>query len=187
MTVRATDGYAAAAPLLRQVVQTFGSEDLTLDEAMRGAWVAGVAAVELWDDELWDVLSRRHLDVVRKAGALGLLPLGLANRALFEIHSGNLTAAASLVADAATGAFERLSDMTRASGTDLAVGIEAGRGALLRGGDDADQLYREAINRLGRTKMRVELARAGCSMANGCAGKAAGSRPAPICVSPTRR
>ena len=62
--------------------------------------------------------------------------------------------------DVAAGAFEQLSAMTSASGTELALGIEAGRRALLREDDAAEDLYREAIERLGRTRMRVELARA---------------------------
>jgi hypothetical protein len=52
-------------------------------------------AAPLWQD----VLSQRHLDVVRKAGALSLLPLALASRAIFDIHSGDLAAAGSLVAE----------------------------------------------------------------------------------------
>lgn len=50
--------------------------------------------------------------------------------------------------------------MTRASGTELALGIEAARRALLHGDDTAEELYREAIERLGHTRIRVELARA---------------------------
>jgi len=99
MAVLYTDGYAASASLLRRAVQAFGREDLTLDEAFRSAWLAAVAAVDLWDDVHWDVLSQRHLDVVRKAGALSLLPLALASRAIFDIHSGDLAAAGSLVAE----------------------------------------------------------------------------------------
>jgi DNA-binding CsgD family transcriptional regulator len=267
MAVLYTDGYAASAPLLHRAVQAFGREDLTLDEAFHSAWVAAVAAVDLWDDVHWDILSQRHLDTVRHAGALSLLPLALASRAIFDIHSGNLAAAAALVAeshwvaevtggentltpipeawlaamrghekhaeqliqdtlnaatalgqgvalnmmysaraclcnglgryedaltaareaaadplelgptkwalaelveagvrsgdtDAAAGAFEQLSAMTRASGTELALGIEAARCALLHGDDTAEELYREAIERLGHTRIRVELARA---------------------------
>jgi hypothetical protein len=52
-------------------------------------------AAPLWQD----VLSQRHLDVVRKVGALSLLPLALASRAIFDIHSGDLAAAGSLVAE----------------------------------------------------------------------------------------
>jgi ATP/maltotriose-dependent transcriptional regulator MalT len=57
-------------------------------------------------------------------------------------------------------AFARLSTMTRASGTELALGIEAGRRALLRDDNAAEDLYREAIERLDHTRIRVELARA---------------------------
>jgi DNA-binding CsgD family transcriptional regulator len=49
--------------------------------------------------------------------------------------------------------------MTRASGTELALGIEAAKGALLRDDDRAEELYREALERLGHTSIRVEFAR----------------------------
>jgi hypothetical protein len=54
----------------------------------------------------------------------------------------------------------RLSETTRASGTDWALGIEARSRALVTEGRVAEHLYREAIDRLGRTRIRVELARA---------------------------
>jgi len=50
--------------------------------------------------------------------------------------------------------------MTSASGTDWALGIQARSAALLSVGDVADRRYREAIERLGRTRVRAELARA---------------------------
>jgi DNA-binding CsgD family transcriptional regulator len=62
--------------------------------------------------------------------------------------------------DAASAALDRLSERTQASGTDWALGIEARSRALLTEGDAADALYREAIERLERTRIRVELARA---------------------------
>ena len=62
--------------------------------------------------------------------------------------------------DAAADALRRLSAMTRASGTDWALGIEAGHRALLSDGDRADALYREAIDLLSRTTMRLDLTRA---------------------------
>jgi DNA-binding CsgD family transcriptional regulator len=49
---------------------------------------------------------------------------------------------------------------TRASGTDWALGVEARSRALLSDGDAADSVYREAIERLGRTRLRLPLARA---------------------------
>jgi len=59
-----------------------------------------------------------------------------------------------------TGALERLADFTRAGGTDFGLGVEARSRALLSEGQTAEGLYREAIDRLGRTKLRPELARA---------------------------
>ena len=53
-----------------------------------------------------------------------------------------------------------LADHTRASGTDWALGIEARSRALLSDNETAEALYREAIDRLARTRIRVELARA---------------------------
>ena len=57
-------------------------------------------------------------------------------------------------------ALERMLDSTRASRTDWARGIEARSRALVGRGDDTDALYREAIDRLGRTKLRSDAARA---------------------------
>jgi DNA-binding CsgD family transcriptional regulator len=62
--------------------------------------------------------------------------------------------------DAASAALDRLSERTRASGTDWALGIEAGSRALLSEGGDAEMLYREAVERLARSRGVVHLARA---------------------------
>ncbi|WP_435862919.1 helix-turn-helix transcriptional regulator [Streptomyces phaeochromogenes] len=62
--------------------------------------------------------------------------------------------------DAAVAALARLVETTDAAGTDWALGIQARSRALLSEGDSAEQLYREAIERLDRTRIRVELARA---------------------------
>jgi|RhiMetdeSRZDD1v2_1073273.scaffolds.fasta_scaffold02686_14 DNA-binding CsgD family transcriptional regulator len=62
--------------------------------------------------------------------------------------------------EVAAGALERLAESTSVSGTDWALGVEARSRALLNKGEAADCLYREAIERLGHTRMRAELARA---------------------------
>ncbi len=62
--------------------------------------------------------------------------------------------------DAASAAIESLSERTRAARTDLALGIEARSRALLSDGKVAERLYREAIERLGRTRLALERARA---------------------------
>src|SRR5882757_6459933 len=60
----------------------------------------------------------------------------------------------------AADALERLSQATDAIGGDWALGIQAYARALLSDGDPAHRLYREAIERLGRTSIRTSLARA---------------------------
>src|SRR5260370_39696887 len=60
----------------------------------------------------------------------------------------------------ARDALERLAETTQPCGTDVALGIEARCRALLSDGAAADGAYREAIDRLGRTRLRPELARA---------------------------
>ena len=57
-------------------------------------------------------------------------------------------------------ALDRLSAMTHGCGTDYPLGIEARSRALLSNGAAAEALYREAIERLGRTRLRPDLARA---------------------------
>ena len=60
----------------------------------------------------------------------------------------------------AVGPLQRLQEISRAAGTDWALGVEARSRALLSDGAAAERLYREAIERLGRTRIRVALARA---------------------------
>jgi DNA-binding CsgD family transcriptional regulator len=62
--------------------------------------------------------------------------------------------------DVAAGALRQLEERTRAAGTNWALGILARSSALLGNGQAADALYREAIERLGRCRIVVHLARA---------------------------
>ncbi len=73
-----------------------------------------------------------------------------------------LAEAASRTGDVAlvTAALEWLSERTRVRAADWALGIQARIRALLSEGEAAESLYRESIARLGRTRVRVELARA---------------------------
>jgi ATP/maltotriose-dependent transcriptional regulator MalT len=60
----------------------------------------------------------------------------------------------------AAGSLARLAEIAGASATEYALGILARCRAMLGDGETADRHYREAIERLGRTRMRVALARA---------------------------
>jgi DNA-binding CsgD family transcriptional regulator len=60
----------------------------------------------------------------------------------------------------ANAAIESLSERTRAAGTELALGIEARSRALVSEGAAAEELHREAIERLGGCRLALDLARA---------------------------
>lgn len=84
-----------------------------------------------------------------------------------ELHASNCGLNELIEAAARTGrvelaadALDRLAEMTRASGTDWALGVEARARALLADGVVAEQLYRTAIAHLRRTHVTAELARA---------------------------
>ena len=96
-------------------------------------WLAGIAALHVWDDESWDVVSARHLELARAAGALAELPLALSSRAVMLTFSGELAAAEALL--------HELKTVTEATGdslaTDPAMSLAAFRGSSGRGiGDD---------------------------------------------------
>ncbi len=75
---------------------------------------------------------------------------------LVELIEAGVRSAAT---DATAAALDRLSERTQASGTDWALGIEAGSRALLSDSRAAEPLYREAVERLARTRGVVHLAR----------------------------
>jgi DNA-binding CsgD family transcriptional regulator len=82
---------------------------------------------------------------------------GIANWAAAElieaaVHSG--------MTETATVALRWLSEMTAASGTDWALGVEKRSRALMAEGENAERLYQAAITHLGRSRVRTELARA---------------------------
>jgi DNA-binding CsgD family transcriptional regulator len=69
-------------------------------------------------------------------------------------------AARTGMTEAAAWACDRLEEMTGASGTDWGLGIGARSRALVSEGKEAERLYRESIACLGRTRLRIDLARA---------------------------
>lgn len=72
-----------------------------------------------------------------------------------------LVEAASRLGDtaAATTALDGLAEMTTPSATEWSLGIEARSRALVSEGDTAERLYREAVERLGRSGLRPDLGR----------------------------
>ncbi len=83
--------------------------------------------------------------------------LGLDSWSLAELIEA---AARTGAPERASGALRRLSEATSAAATDWALGIQSRSKALLSGVEHAERLYLEAIERLGRTRIRADLARA---------------------------
>ena len=260
---RFLDGYAASAPALKQALSAVRDQGRSGGRDVRWPWIARRVAPDLFDDDTWDELAHRNVQIARDAGALAVLPLALNFLADMHVFCGNLDAAEALLDEAdaiaeATGtppilftrpmlaachgdeaqasalieasestaiargegvmltfgelacavlhnglghyeaalgpaesasardelmasvwslpelveaatrcgrtelaaeAMERLSERTQAAGTGLALGVEARSRALLMDGEHAERLYREAIQRLGRTRLRAALVR----------------------------
>jgi DNA-binding CsgD family transcriptional regulator len=83
--------------------------------------------------------------------------LGFFGWSLVELVEAGVRSGAHREAAAALG---QLDERTRAAATDWALGIQARSHALLSDGHAAESLYREAIHRLERTRIAVQLARA---------------------------
>ena len=83
--------------------------------------------------------------------------LRFATRALVELIEA---ASRSGHPDRAAAALEQLTKTTRVGGTNLGLGTEARARALVSEGEQAELAYREAIERLGRTRVTTALARA---------------------------
>ena len=97
-----TDGYATGTPIVRQALRAFRDGGLSGDEELRLLFVAVRAAHDIWDDEGWQELAARQVQLARDVGALIVLPLALNQLIGLHLHAGELTAAASLVEELGT-------------------------------------------------------------------------------------
>ena len=96
--------------------------------------------------------ARAHALNVYEADSLYLGSLSLADVIEATARSGDL--------ETAEAALARLSARARASGTPWALGLLARGSALLARDEDAEALYTEALDHLGRSGVTTELARA---------------------------
>jgi hypothetical protein len=81
--------------MLRRALTDFGAA-LTIEEELRWLWLASVAAMRVWDDDRWETLSARHVELARETAALSELPLALISRTYILLFAGDLAEAASL-------------------------------------------------------------------------------------------
>jgi DNA-binding CsgD family transcriptional regulator len=164
----------------RAVSVAIGNPDVSISSLYLAGWRGREAeALRLIEDSDRDATGRgegRRIGAGRYAAAVLYNGLGRFERALAAaeealeyprelatslwalpeqieaaIRSGNPEPAARALA--------QLSETTSAAGTEWALGIAARSRALLTDGEAAEPLYREAIERLRRTRVRVELAR----------------------------
>jgi DNA-binding CsgD family transcriptional regulator len=95
LAVRFTDGPAAGAPTLKEALRAFREATVLPPEEARWLWFASWIALYLSDDEAWNALSTRHLELVRETGALTALPFVLTNRSSVYAFFGELDEAAA--------------------------------------------------------------------------------------------
>ncbi|MEV5571946.1 AAA family ATPase [Spirillospora sp. NPDC052269] len=124
-----------------------------------GAWGEGRAINQsLYLSALvYNSLGRYQEALARAEQACEHDDLGVTGFALVELVEA---AAYGKTPEAAAAALRQLDERATASGTDWALGLLARSKALLSDGQAAEPLYREAIERLQRTRAAVYLARA---------------------------
>ena len=150
-----------AAPVVagwrgREAEFTDVAETLTRDTMARDERV-GNTVIQWSRAVLYNGLGRHPEALWAAERACEQESVGLANLVLVELV---LAAVRSGQVERAAEALARLSAKTQASGTEWALGVEAGARALLSEGEAAERLHLEAIDRLGRTRIRAALARA---------------------------
>ncbi|MEU7939175.1 helix-turn-helix transcriptional regulator [Microbispora bryophytorum] len=134
----------------RQVI-----EAITRDRALEGEGKV-LTATQWASAVLYNGLGRyEEAYVAAERGCEHPQELGLASSSMVELVEA--AARSGRPARAAETA-RRLDEMARAGATDWALGTSASARALVSDGPAADALYREAVERLGRTEVRTALA-----------------------------
>ena len=109
--VALADDYDAAVPLCREALQKISADTISAQERLR--WFqGGTVALEVWDDESAYVLSRHHVQIARETGTLNELAPALNMHTPMLVFSGELSAAASAVAE--TQSIEEMTEIRTA-------------------------------------------------------------------------
>ena len=72
---------------------------MTLFELLRWLWPAAHIAMALWDDESYELLSARHVELARESGLLAVLPTALTTRIVACGFAGEFDAADRLIVE----------------------------------------------------------------------------------------
>jgi DNA-binding CsgD family transcriptional regulator len=136
-----------------------GSELITAttEQALTRGETLALSAADWAAAVLYNGLGRYEQALTAAGRAVDYQHLGFSGWSLAElIEAGARRGELERAADA----LEQLTARARDCGSDWALGIEARSRALLTEGEAADRLYREALDRLNRTRVRTEHARA---------------------------
>jgi ATP/maltotriose-dependent transcriptional regulator MalT len=133
LSVLASEGRAAAAPALRRAVNGFAEGQIAVAERLRWGYLAGVAAIMLWDEERWRQMLVWQVQTARDGGLLADLPIYLQGLGINAARRGDFAAAGSLIAEADTVAEATGTRLARHAATILAGfrGREAEASALI--------------------------------------------------------
>jgi DNA-binding CsgD family transcriptional regulator len=96
LAVAVLDGYADAAPLLKEALRLYRAQPVQLD-ALCHPYCLVVA--ELWDDEAWFQISSSQVDLARSSGTLSWLPVALGWLSEFHVRAGEFAEAGSLISE----------------------------------------------------------------------------------------
>ena len=108
VATRFTEGFGAAVQPLRTALDALRADATRSTGGLEHwLWLAcpvapEPVAPELWDDEAWHDLATRAVEVGRRLGALGVLPVALSYRAGVHVHAGEFAAAAALISESDT-------------------------------------------------------------------------------------
>jgi DNA-binding CsgD family transcriptional regulator/tetratricopeptide (TPR) repeat protein len=148
LVLSALRGRSDASPLI----------EFTIREARTGGQGLSIQWAQWTGAILYNGLARYDTALASAQDADAVTPhLHVTPWALVELIEA---AARSGRPELAAAALERVIAATEPSGTDWGRGIQARCRALMSDGERAERLYREAIERLARTRRRPELARA---------------------------
>jgi DNA-binding CsgD family transcriptional regulator len=100
LIVRLTDGYVAAAPLLKVAIAQFLREDEEGLADPRWHDITNRVLLDLFDPDVYDSLTTRQLEKLQAAGALTVLPVALTTRAGMRVTRGEFSEAAALLQQA---------------------------------------------------------------------------------------
>jgi DNA-binding CsgD family transcriptional regulator len=100
LVVRLTEGYVAAAPLLRNAIDQFVCEEALGKADPRWHDITNRVLLDLFDPDTYDSLTARQVDTLRAGGALALLPVALTTRAGMCATRGEFSDASALLEEA---------------------------------------------------------------------------------------